>query len=291
MERIHLKAGAKINLGLDVVGKRPDGYHEVRMVMQMLQLHDQVWIERTKQPGIRIETNLSFLPTDERNIAYRAADMLMAEHDIREGVKIRIEKHIPVAAGMAGGSTNCAAVLIGMNQLFELGLSKEELMKLGVKLGADVPYCILRETALSEGIGEVLTPVRGMPKCSILVAKPPFSVSTKHVYSALKLDEVTRHPDIDGMIKALEQQDLDGVTKRLANVLETVTIPEHPDIERIKQLMLESGAKGSLMSGSGPTVFGIFDREETAKAAAETVRQSGLARQIYVTAPYNPVRN
>ncbi len=291
MDRIHLKARAKINLGLDVVGKRPDGYHEVRMVMQMLQLHDQVWIERVKEPGIRVETNLSFLPTDDRNIAYRAADLLMTEYGIREGVKIRIDKHIPVAAGMAGGSTNCAAVLIGMNRLFGLRLSEEELMALGVRLGADVPYCILGRTALSEGIGEILTPVPGLPECSVLVAKPPFSVSTKYVYSNLKLDTISRHPDIDGMLEALAAQDLYGVTDRLANVLETVTIPEHPEIEKIKQLMLEGGARGALMSGSGPTVFGIFDREEAAGAVMQVIRGSGLARQIYLTTPFNPHRD
>ena len=291
MDRIHLKARAKINLGLDVVGKRPDGYHEVRMVMQMLQLHDQVWIERVKEPGIRIETNLSFLPTDDRNIAYRAADLLMTKYGIREGVKIRIDKHIPVAAGMAGGSTNCAAVLIGMNRLFGLRLSEEELMALGVRLGADVPYCILGRTALSEGIGEILTPVPGLPECSVLVAKPPFSVSTKYVYSNLKLDNISRHPDIDGMLEALAAQDLYGVTDRLANVLETVTIPEHPEIEKIKQLMLEGGARGALMSGSGPTVFGIFDREEAAGAVMQVIRGSGLARQIYLTTPFNPHRD
>lgn len=286
MDKIHLRARAKINLGLDVVARRPDGYHEVRMIMQMLGLHDQVWIEKTQEPGIDIETNLTFLPTDQRNIAYKAADLLIRTCGIKEGVKIRIAKHIPVAAGMAGGSTNCAAVLIGMNRLFELGLTEEKLIQLGVTLGADVPYCIMQGTALSEGIGEILTPVSPMPACSILVAKPPVSVSTKHVYNTLKLDETVQHPDIDGMVAALEAQDLGGVVDRLGNVLEQVTVNEHPEITRIKQLMLDGGAEGSLMSGSGPTVFGIFRETDTAERAAQLIRDSGLAKQIFVTYPY-----
>lgn len=288
MENIRLKAMAKINLGLDVVRRRPDGYHEVRMVMQMLHLYDQIYMEKTKQPGIHIRTNLSFLPTDEHNIAYRAAKMLMDAFDISKGIYIDIDKHIPVAAGMAGGSTDCAAVLYGMNRLFRLGLNQQALMDYGVKLGADVPYCLLRQTALSEGIGEVLTPIRPMPDCPVLIAKPSISVSTKHVYEQLKLDEHTVHPDIDGIVEALENQDLYGVTERLGNVLETVTVAEHPVIARIKEQMMDSGAVNALMSGSGPTVFGIFDDESKAKKAYADMRASGLARQVFLTRPFNP---
>ncbi len=287
MNTIRLKARAKINLGLDVVRRRPDGYHEVRMVMQMLQLYDQICIEKTAEPGIRIHTNLSFLPTDERNIAYKAAKVLMDAYQIKKGVKIDIDKHIPVAAGMAGGSTDCAAVLYGINRLFRLGLRPEELREYGVKLGADVPYCLLRQTALSEGIGEILTPVAPLPNCPILIAKPPISVSTKHVYERLRLDENTVHPDIDGIVEALERQDLYGVTGRLGNVLETVTVSEYPVIIRIKERMIASGAVNALMSGSGPTVFGIFDDEKKAEKAYEDMRASGLARQIYLTRPFN----
>lgn len=287
MDTIRLKARAKINLGLDVVRRRPDGYHEVRMVMQMLQLYDQICIDKTDEPGIQIRTNLSFLPTDERNIAYKAAKVLMDAFHIKKGVRIDIDKHIPVAAGMAGGSTDCAAVLYGMNRLFRLGMNQAQLREYGVKLGADVPYCLLRQTALSEGIGEILTPVNPLPDCPILIAKPPISVSTKHVYEGLKLDESIIHPDIDGIVEALQERNLYGVTDRLGNVLESVTIPEHPVIAQIKEQMMDSGAVNALMSGSGPTVFGIFDDEDKAKKACEKMRAGNLARQVYLTRPFS----
>lgn len=287
MDTIRLKARAKINLGLDVVRRREDGYHEVKMVMQMLRLYDQIDIEKTQESGILVRSNLSFLPTDERNIAYKAAKVMIDEFGLEQGVIIRIEKHIPVAAGMAGGSTDCAAVLYGMNKLFGLRLNQKKLRELGVKLGADVPYCLMRQTALSEGIGEILTPISPLQDCPILIAKPSVSVSTRHVYEHLKLDEQTMHPDIDGIVTALADGDLYGVTDRMANVLETVTVPEHPVIDEIKKQMMASGAVNALMSGSGPTVFGIFDDEEKAKKACEDMKASGLARQIYLTRPFN----
>ncbi|MBX9230352.1 4-(cytidine 5'-diphospho)-2-C-methyl-D-erythritol kinase [Coprococcus catus] len=287
MDTIRLKARAKINLGLDVVRRREDGYHEVKMVMQMLRLYDQIDIEKTQESGILVRSNLSFLPTDERNIAYKAAKVMIDQFGLEQGVIIRIEKHIPVAAGMAGGSTDCAAVLYGMNKLFGLRLNQKKLRELGVKLGADVPYCLMRQTALSEGIGEILTPISPLQDCPILIAKPSVSVSTRHVYEHLKLDEQTMHPDIDGIVTALADGDLYGVTDRMANVLETVTVPEHPVIDEIKKQMMASGAVNALMSGSGPTVFGIFDDEEKAKKACEDMKASGLARQIYLTRPFN----
>ena len=287
MDTIRLKARAKINLGLDVVRRRKDGYHEVKMVMQMLRLYDQIDIEKTQESGILVRSNLSFLPTDERNIAYKAAKVMIDQFGLEQGVIIRIEKHIPVAAGMAGGSTDCAAVLYGMNKLFGLRLNQKKLRELGVKLGADVPYCLMRQTALSEGIGEILTPISPLQDCPILIAKPSVSVSTRHVYEHLKLDEQTMHPDIDGIVTALADGDLYGVTDRMANVLETVTVPEHPVIDEIKKQMMASGAVNALMSGSGPTVFGIFDDEEKAKKACEDMKASGLARQIYLTRPFN----
>ena len=287
MDTIRLKARAKINLGLDVVRRREDGYHEVKMVMQMLRLYDQIDIEKTQESGIFVRSNLSFLPTDERNIAYKAAKVMIDQFGLEQGVIIRIEKHIPVAAGMAGGSTDCAAVLYGMNKLFGLRLNQKKLRELGVKLGADVPYCLMRQTALSEGIGEILTPISPLQDCPILIAKPSVSVSTRHVYEHLKLDEQTMHPDIDGIVTALADGDLYGVTNRMANVLETVTVPEHPVIDEIKKQMMASGAVNALMSGSGPTVFGIFDDEEKAKKACEDMKASGLARQIYLTSPFN----
>ena len=287
MDTIRLKARAKINLGLDVVRRREDGYHEVKMVMQMLRLYDQIDIEKTQESGIFVRSNLSFLPTDERNIAYKAAKVMIDQFGLEQGVIIRIEKHIPVAAGMAGGSTDCAAVLYGMNKLFGLRLNQKKLRELGVKLGADVPYCLMRQTALSEGIGEILTPISPLQDCPILIAKPSVSVSTRHVYEHLKLDEQTMHPDIDGIVTALADGDLYGVADRMANVLETVTVPEHPVIDEIKKQMMASGAVNALMSGSGPTVFGIFDDEEKAKKACEDMKASGLARQIYLTRPFN----
>ena len=287
MDTIRLKARAKINLGLDVVRRREDGYHEVRMVMQMLKLYDQIDIEKTETPGIRLTCNLSFLPTDERNIAYKAAKVMIEQFDIKQGVCIRIEKHIPVAAGMAGGSSNAAAVLYGMNQMFRLGLSQNELMERGVKLGADVPYCIMRGTVLAEGIGEKLTPLPPMPKCQILIAKPPISVSTKMVYEKLDSCEIKEHPDIDGILDGLKNQDLEQVAASLGNVLEKVTVEAYPVIAQIKECMMEAGALGAMMSGSGPTVFGIFRDRRTAKEAFTKVKAQNLAKQIYLANVHN----
>lgn len=287
MDYIQLKAMAKINLGLDVTGKRADGYHELRMVMQMVNLYDKITITVTEEPGIHITTNLSFLPVNENNIVYKAAQMLIDEFDIKKGVDIVLEKHIPVAAGMAGGSSDGASVLYGLNKLFQLGLSRKELMERGVRLGADVPYCILRTTALSEGIGEILTTLPPMPKCFILVAKPPVSVSTKAVFGKLNLKEVNQHPDIDGIVEAVKAGDLYGIADRLGNTLESVTIKDYPVIDEIKKIMVDNGALGALMSGSGPTVFGLYDDEDKVKAAYEILKQGNLAKQVFLTKPVN----
>ena len=283
MRQIELKALAKINLGLDVLGRRENGYHDVRMVMQSIYLYDDVKIERKEEPGIEIETNLFFLPTGEGNIAYKAADLLIREFDIKEGVRITLKKHIPVAAGMAGGSSNAAAVLFGMNRLFGLKLSREELMERGVKLGADVPYCIMRGTVLAEGIGEELSVLPAMPKCTVLIAKPPISVSTKVVYEALDSSEIRKPPDIDGLLAGLEKGDLHEFAEHMGNVLEDVTIPMHPVIDEIKREMTDAGALNAMMSGSGPTVFGLFENKMEARKAQERIRTKGLAKQVYVT--------
>ena len=282
-----LRALAKINLGLDVVRKREDGYHEVRMIMQTINMYDQLDINIGKEPGIRIQTNLNYLPDDENNLVWRAAKLLMDEFEIKQGLDVNLEKFIPVAAGMAGGSSDAAAALVGVNRLFRLGLSTEQLMERGVKIGADVPYCIMRGTALAEGIGEKLTRLCPMPKCYILIGKPPISVSTKFVYGNLKANELEHHPDIDGMIRSMEQRDLKKMCGQMENVLETVTIPSYPVISRIKQTMMDSGALGSMMSGSGPTVFGIFKNKPAGMAAKEKLREQGLARQLFLTTPYN----
>ena len=287
MDRILLKALAKINLGLDVVRRREDGYHEVRMIMQTIHLFDQLSIEKSREPGIHISTNLSFLPVNENNLVYKAGMLLMDEFHISDGVDVNLVKRIPVAAGMAGGSTDAAAMLYGLNQMFDLGLSRQELMDRGVKIGADVPYCLMRGTALAEGIGEDLTQLPPMVKCPVLIAKPQISVSTKFVYQNLKLGENTIHPDIDQLQKDIIAKDLDAVASHMGNVLETVTIPEYPIIADIKEQMMRSGAVNAMMSGSGPTVFGLFKDKETAEKAAEDMRQSGLAKQVFVTSIYN----
>lgn len=284
---IHLKALAKINLGLDVTGVREDGYHMVRMIMQTIDLFDWVTIRKSKQDAITLRTNLNFLPTDEHNIAYQAALLLKQDHPQIGGLELQIHKCIPVAAGMAGGSTDAAAVLYGLNKLFGLGLSMSKLMEYGLKLGADVPYCLLRGTALAEGIGEKLTRLAPMPDCHILIAKPPVSVSTKLVYQSLDALEQPPHPPIDAQIRDLEEQDLRSLAGHMGNVLESVTVPMHPEIERIKEMMMEKGALAAMMSGSGPTVFGIFAEEEKAYEAKARIRNSGIARQVYVTKPFN----
>ncbi len=284
---ISLKALAKINLGLDVVRRREDGYHEVRMIMQTIQLYDRLDIKRTQEPGIQIQTNLSFLPVNENNLIYKAAKLLMDEFSITDGVSVKLDKRIPVAAGMAGGSTDAAAMLIGVNRLFSLGLTKRQLMERGVQIGADVPYCIMRGTALAEGIGEALSPLPPMVKCPVLIAKPSISVSTKFVYQNLKLDGTTIHPDIDRLIDDIKAKNLHDIAAHMGNVLETVTIPNYPVIDEIKKHMLSNGAVGAMMSGSGPTVFGLFDDEDTAKKAYKAMRSSHLARQVYLTSVYN----
>ncbi|RGR61900.1 4-(cytidine 5'-diphospho)-2-C-methyl-D-erythritol kinase [Agathobacter rectalis] len=284
---ISLKALAKINLGLDVVRRREDGYHEVRMIMQTIYLYDRLDIKRTQEPGIQIQTNLSFLPVNENNLIYKAAKLLMDEFSITDGVSVKLDKRIPVAAGMAGGSTDAAAMLIGVNRLFSLGLTKRQLMERGVQIGADVPYCIMRGTALAEGIGEELSPLPPMVKCPVLIAKPSISVSTKFVYQNLKLDDTTIHPDIDRLIDDIKAKNLHDIAAHMGNVLETVTIPNYPVIDEIKKHMLSNGAVGAMMSGSGPTVFGLFDDEDTAKKAYKAMRSSHLARQVYLTSVYN----
>lgn len=290
MDKLELKALGKINLGLDVLGKRENGYHDVRMVMQTVYLYDQIWMVKTKEPGIRLSANLFYLPVNENNLAYRAADLLMKEFGIREGVKIVLDKHIPVAAGMAGGSSNAAAVLFGMNRMFSLGLSQKALMERGVLLGADVPYCIMRGTVLAEGIGEKLTPLPPMPKCFVLLAKPSISVSTKMVYEKLDSHEIDEHPDIDGIMEGLKGHNLLKVSACLGNVLEKVTVEAYPVIEQIKNTMKKNGALNALMSGSGPTVFGLFEDKKAAKKAAFRIREQQLARQTYVTGVHNTRR-
>lgn len=290
MRQIVLKAHAKINLGLDVLRRREDGYHDLRMIMQSIGLYDQLSMKKMNKDEIILTSNVGFLPNNDSNLVYKAIRLMKTEFNITTGVKAELEKQIPIAAGMAGGSTDAAAALIGMNRLFDLKLSQEQLMELGVKLGADVPYCIMGGTALSEGIGEVLTPLKPMPDCYILIAKPAISVSTRFVYENLQVDKLEYHPDIDGMMEAIEAGDLKGITDRLSNVLETVTEKKYPIITKIKNAMLEAGAMNSLMSGSGPTVFGIFADKKTAMEALAKVREIEKVRNSYVVQPVQPAK-
>lgn len=292
IKHLGLKAYGKINLGLDVLRRREDGYHEVRMIMQTVGIYDRIDIERREEPGISLETNLFYLPNNENNLVYKAAKLLMDEFRISEGVNIYLKKYIPVAAGMAGGSSDAASVLFGMNKMFRLELSTEELMKRGVKLGADVPYCIMRGTALSEGIGEILTPLPAVPQCHVLIAKPAISVSTKFVYENLHANELKpeQHPDIDLIMEGIREGSIRKICDHLGNVLETVTIREYPVIQEIKDFMMSHGADGALMSGSGPTVFGLFTDPLAAQKAYRELRYAKgmqLAKQVYLTDFYN----
>lgn len=283
METLQLEARAKINLGLDVLRRREDGYHEVKMVMQTVNICDRIEFTQLLEDEIRVVTDKDELPVDEHNLIYKAAKLMKDTFGIRQGVFVKLEKNIPIAAGMAGGSTDAAAAIHGMDRLFSLGLSLEEKQKLGVKIGADVPYCLMGGTALSEGIGEVLTALPAVPKAYLVIAKPDINVSTAFVYGNLHADRLTRHPDIDGMVDSIRKGDLLGITGRMENVLETVTVKQYPIIEEMKEFLKEQGAANALMSGSGPTVFGVFQKEETARKAYEAMRQRGFTEQVFLT--------
>ncbi|MDY3618285.1 4-(cytidine 5'-diphospho)-2-C-methyl-D-erythritol kinase [Agathobaculum sp.] len=270
-------ARAKINLTLDVTGTRPDGYHTVKMIMQTVALHDDVTVTVThgekKPQGVRLTCNLPYLPTDSRNLAFRAAELFYEETGaLLETVDIHIEKRIPVAAGLAGGSTDAAAVLRALSALHAVGLTDGELCEMGLKLGADVPYCLRGGTMLAEGIGETLSPLPDMPHCHVVLCKPPFGISTKEAYRQIDAVELKKRPDTDGMVKALQKGDLAGVCKRLSNVMEDVTASKRRQIGEIKAFLTENGADGTLMSGSGPTVFGLFSDESRARTAAKMLQ-------------------
>lgn len=284
MDTVEGRAYAKINLCLDVTGRLENGYHLVRMIMQSVDLFDVLRFEKT-QGEIVITSSREDLSVGEDNLIYKAAALMKERFGIQGGVKVFLDKRIPMAAGMAGGSSDAACTLKAMNDLYELGLSEEELREIGVKIGADVPYCIMGGTALSEGIGEILTRIAPLPDCVVLLAKPEVGVSTKYVYEQLDSHEIPSHPDVDGMLEALEKGDIEGIARRLSNVLETVTVEKHEIVGQIKRVMLDGGAMGSLMSGSGPTVFGIFEDGEKARQAGETIRELGLCKDVFVTTP------
>lgn len=284
MDKLALKAYGKINLGLDVLRKRPDGYHDLKMIMQMVDVYDDIIITKTDRKNeIIVATDKFVLENEKGNLAYMAAKLLFDEFDIHQGIEIKINKRIPIAGGMAGGSSDCATTLMGINEMFDLKLSKEDLMKRGVKLGADVPYCVLGKTAIAEGIGEILTPLPTPPSCYVIIAKPPVSVSTAFVYGNIRPDEITKRPDIDGMAEAIKNGDLYKMSSLLYNIMEDVTVPEYPIIADIKKMMIENGALNSIMSGSGPTVFGIYDNLEKAENTMKLLKKSNLTEQLYLT--------
>lgn len=289
------KAYAKVNLALDVLRKRPDGYHDVKMVMQNIDIYDELEFTVTDikkaathvKPcyNIMIETNKPELPTDESNLIHKAIKLMFDEYNICGDVLVKLTKNIPIEAGMAGGSTDCAAALKAVNDIFEINASLEDLMRLGKRLGADVPFCLLGKTALAEGIGEILTEVQRLPDCTVLVVKPPVGISTGMIYGNMNCDELKSRSDIDGMLEGLKKNDLGIVALKMENVMETVTARLCPDIEEIKNAMKEKGALNAIMSGSGPTVFGIFDDSEKAWEAADYIGELDLATDIFVTKP------
>ncbi len=288
METLHIKAMAKINLGLDVIGRLENGYHKVRMIMQTVNLCDELILTKTKESGVRLITDNREIPADETNLACCAIGALLQKHPVQGGVKIELAKRIPVAAGMAGGSTDAAAALAGFYALFKMKFPKEELKEIAGGIGADVPYCLMGGTVLAEGIGEILTPVPKMPECWLVIAKPDLYVSTGSVYRKLRLETLADSPccpDISGMIQAAAKGSLQGMADCMGNVLETVTAKEHPVIGQLKAMMKETGAINALMSGSGPAVFGVYADARTAQASFGRIKESGLAKQLFVTTP------
>jgi 4-diphosphocytidyl-2-C-methyl-D-erythritol kinase len=278
------RAAAKINLAIDVLRKRPDGYHDVSMIMQSVALYDTITV-RALKGEIKVTSNSDEIPSDKTNIVYKAAEYLKIKYNVKEGVHINIDKSIPVAAGLAGGSADAALTLKLLNKAWDLRLSKNELLEAGKKLGSDVPFCMQGGTALAEGLGEKLTALRGIPDCLILLAKPPVSISTKEVYEGLKLEDVRQRPDIKNMIRCIDANDLEGIAANMCNVLETVTIKKCPQIQEIKDKLVEYGALGSMMSGSGPTVFGIFKDNASAYNAYDHIKD--MVSDVFVVRTIN----
>jgi len=269
---LELRAYAKINLALDVLSKREDGYHEIRTIMQTVDLYDIINIEKIEEDSIIVTTSSENIPTDNKNHAYIAASLLKERFDVKQGVRIHIEKNIPVSAGLAGGSTDAAAVLKGLNEIFELNLSEQQLMEIGREIGADVPFCLVGGTALCEGIGEKVIKLKSAPQMNILIAKPEVYVSTQAVYEALDLSKVKKRPNIEAMISAIEEGNVKEIAKNLCNVLEMVTVNQYPVINRVKDIMRNNNALGTVMTGSGPAVFGIFSNKYNALKAAERLK-------------------
>ncbi|AKP45452.1 MULTISPECIES: 4-(cytidine 5'-diphospho)-2-C-methyl-D-erythritol kinase [Bacillus] len=276
--KLHVKAPAKINLSLDVLHKRPDGYHEVEMVMTTIDLADRIELKELRQDEIRIDSHNRFVPDDHRNLAFQAAKLLKETYHIKKGVSISIDKAIPVAAGLAGGSSDAAAVLKGLNQMWQLGLSLEELADLGSQIGSDVSFCVFGGTALATGRGEKITPLPTPPNCWVVLAKPQIGVSTAEVYRNLKLEEV-RHPNTKAMIEAIVEQNYEKMCQNVGNVLESVTLKMHKEVAQIKEQMIRSGADAVLMSGSGPTVFALVQHDSRMNRIYNGLR--GFCGQVF----------
>ncbi|MFC7443367.1 4-(cytidine 5'-diphospho)-2-C-methyl-D-erythritol kinase [Laceyella putida] len=272
------KAPAKINLTLDALFKRPDGYHELEMVMTTVDLFDRIDLYETEK-AITLESSSGLVPQDERNLAYRAAALLKEKTGCKKGVHIYIDKRIPVAAGLAGGSSDAAATLRGCNRLWKLGLCDAELAAIGAEIGSDVPFCVYSHTALAQGRGEILTALPAPPSCWVVLAKPSHGVSTADVFGKLRVDAIEEHPETRSMIEAVKQQDYEGIIRYLGNVLEPVTMDMHEDVRKLKQKMLQFGADGVLMSGSGPTVFALVKQESRATRLVNSLR--GFCQQVF----------
>lgn len=288
MDRVVTKAYAKINLGLDVLRRRPDGYHDVKMVMQTVDLYDVLLVSKKQDDAITISTQREDLPVNEDNLIYKAIKLMKDTYGFPCGVHVELVKNIPIAAGMAGGSTDAAAAMRAVNKLFEINRPLKELEKLAVQIGADVPYCIQGGTVLSEGIGELLTNLPDAPQCILLIAKPDICVSTKYVYENLNLLELKTHPDIDAMVGAIKRGDMQGMLEPMDNVLASVTEEKYEIIKEIKQSMEKNGAIKAMMSGSGPTVFGIFETMVQAATAFDVIKEKGMAPEIFISGFVNP---
>ncbi len=292
MKEIRLKARAKINISLDVLGKRPDGYHDLSMIMQTINLYDKVTLRigSKKAAPIVLKTNLAFLPTDSKNLVYRVVEFMKNKYEIKDNIYIDLFKVIPVGAGLAGGSANAAAAIKAMNRLFNLNLQEEEMKEIGKQFGADIPYCIMEGTMLAEGIGDILTPLSKFPDCSIVVVKPYFGVSTAFVYNNLDLGNIRKRPDNEFLKEAIKEKNINKISENMVNVLEEVTVKEYPIIEKIKEALIKLGAEGAIMSGSGSAVFGIFENKEKAKIAAISMKKQKYVKFANATTVYNRER-
>ena len=288
MDKVVTKAYAKINLGLDVLRRRPDGYHDVKMIMQTVDLYDVLSVSKKEDDAITISTQHDELPVNEDNLIYKAIKLMKDTYGFEGGVHVDLVKNIPIAAGMAGGSTDAAAAMRAVNKLFEIERPLKELENIAVKIGADVPYCIQGGTVISEGIGELLTNLPDAPQCILLIAKPDIAVSTKYVYENLNLPGLEKHPDIDAMAEAIKKGDMEGMLEPMDNVLASVTEEKYTIIKEIKHSMEKNGAIKAMMSGSGPTVFGIFESMVQAATAFDAIKENGLAKEIFISKFVNP---